>query len=69
MKTAKRHYVSLEALAAELHLPKSYLKKLAAQKLIPSLNVNGRMRFDPFVVVEKLTDIADRQMSNPGEIA
>lgn len=58
MKIAKRYFVSLEGLAAQLHLPKSYLRNLASKKLIPSLDVNGRLRFDPVIVVEALTNIA-----------
>ncbi|HUU16683.1 MAG TPA: hypothetical protein VMW72_06005 [Sedimentisphaerales bacterium] len=58
MKTAKRQFVSLEALAVELHLPKSYLRALVNKKLIPYLDVNGRLRFDPVLVVEALTNLA-----------
>ncbi len=39
-------YLPLDALATTLGLPKGYLKDLAAQNKIPSLNVRGRLRFD-----------------------
>lgn len=67
MKTAKRHFVSLEALAAELCLPKSYLRNLAAQKLIPCLNVNGRLRFDSVVVMDALTKLSSSEDKERGE--
>ena len=51
-------YVSLEAVAAELGLPKSYLKQLAANKSIPYLNVNGRLRFDGPAVRQALHQLA-----------
>lgn len=51
-------YISLEALAATLGLPQTFLRRLADQREIPSLNVNGRLRFDEGEVREALNRIA-----------
>ena len=53
-------YVSLEALAAELGLPKSYLKQLSANKVIPCLDVNGRLRFGSLAVRQALGELASK---------
>lgn len=55
----KTTYLPLEALASILNLPQSYLRKLAKQKLIPFLDVSGRMRFQESDVREALTKMAD----------
>jgi hypothetical protein len=57
MRNITHNFISLEALAAELCLPKSYLKVLAAKKLIPSLNVNGRLRFNIVTVKQALDEL------------
>ena len=58
MKDTKYTYVSLEALAVELGLPKVYLKQLAVKGSIPCLNVNGRLRFNPVAVQQALDKLA-----------
>ncbi len=58
MKDAKYTYVSLEALAIELGLPKVYLKRLAVKGSIPCLNVNGRLRFNPAAIQQALDRLA-----------
>lgn len=64
MKNAKYTYVSLEALAVELGLPKLYLKQLAVKGSIPFLNVNGRLRFNPVAVQQALDKLAARGDAN-----
>lgn len=64
METIKNNFVSLEALAAELSLPKAYLKQLAIKDLIPYLNVNRRLRFDIMAVRQALADIAAKGGNN-----
>jgi hypothetical protein len=58
IKIAKYTYVSLDALAVELCLPKTYLKSLANKGDIPKLDVNGRLRFNPEAVQKALDNIA-----------
>jgi hypothetical protein len=60
MKISKYKYVSLEGLAIELYLPKMYLKRLTERNLIPSLDVNGRMRFNPSAVQNALDKMASK---------
>jgi|GEM_PF-6259196 len=57
-------YVSLESLSANLNLPKAYLKQLVANRLIPCLNVNGRLRFDIANVRQTLSDLAAKGSGN-----
>jgi len=51
-------YISLEVLAATFKLPMSYLRELAETNNIPSLNVNGRLRFNPVAVQQALDKLA-----------
>ena len=51
-------YIPLDALATRLGLPRTYLRNLAKEKLIPCLNVNGRLRFDEGSVREALRCMA-----------
>ena len=51
-------YLSLDALAAALGLSRPYLRRLARTGQIPSLNVNGRFRFDELQVREALRQLA-----------
>jgi hypothetical protein len=51
-------FVSLDALAVRLGLPRAFLRKLSKSGEIPALNVNGRIRFDETVVREALTGLA-----------
>lgn len=51
-------YVPLEPLALSLGLPKRFLRELVDDNAIPSLNVNGRLRFNPIKVQEALDEIA-----------
>lgn len=55
---AKSSYISLEALAAELCLPKTFLRNLANKGDIPKLDVNGRLRFNPEAVQKALDELA-----------
>ena len=54
-------YISLEVLAAKVGLPKAYLKELTAKGLIPSLNVSGRLRFNPDAVKAALNELAAKR--------
>lgn len=54
-------YIPLGALATRLGLPQSYLKTLADKRAIPSLNVKGRLRFNPLQVQEALDRVAAEQ--------
>lgn len=56
-----KQYLSLEALAARLGLPRNYLRNLAQEKLIPCLNVNGRLRFDESNVRAALHQLAQNE--------
>jgi len=51
-------FISLDALANRIGLPKTFLKELADKRLIPSLDVNGRRRFNPLQVQEVLDRLA-----------
>jgi hypothetical protein len=57
-------YLSLEALAATLSLPQNYLRGLAESEDIPSLNVNGRLRFNIIAVQQALDKLASKGASN-----
>ena len=58
MDNESKGYLPLEALAANLGLSQSYLRGLAKRRLIPYLDVNGRLRFDEAQVRAALIDIA-----------
>ena len=60
MKYIDKKFVTLDQLVGELGLPREYLKKLAADNSIPSLDVsgNGRLRFNPEAVQLVLDRIA-----------
>ena len=62
MKTTK--YISLEALAATFRLPQNYLRELAKANKIPSLSINGRLRFNPEAVQSALDQIATKEADN-----
>ena len=51
-------YMSLDALAAQLSLPRPYLRELAWLGRIPCLRVNGRLRFDLAAVRAALVELA-----------
>ena len=53
-------YYSLDALAAAMGLPRTYLRNLAAAGDIPALDVNGRLRFDLEQVRDALRRLAER---------
>ena len=53
-------YISLDALAVTLGLPKTYLRELTLSRRIPFLDVKGRWRFDEGQVRAALREIADR---------
>ena len=54
-------YLSLEALAVSLNLPKHYLKGLAQSGVIPCLDVNGRLRFSEPDVRDALSTLASKR--------
>lgn len=56
METIK--YISLEVLAAKMSLPQKYLREFSQQGKIPSLNVNGRARYNPIAVQKALDELA-----------
>jgi len=59
-------FVSLDRLATHFDLPKPYLRNLAEKGLIPSLDVNGRRRFNPLAVekaLERLSSIPKRRQT------
>jgi len=53
----ENEYISLASVSARLNLPETYLRKLVDDKLIPHLNINGRMRFQEQAVRDALSDI------------
>ena len=54
-------YVSLDALAVALGLPRRYLRELAQRQLIPHLSIGGRMRFQESDVLTALGKLAAAQ--------
>jgi len=69
MSTTSSQFVPLDALAAELALPRSYLRRLAEEGVVPALDVNGRLRFDVGAVRDALARIAARlpEATQPAE--
>ena len=51
-------YLSLNALAMVLGLPRTYLRDLAEARRIPYLDVNGRKRFDEEQVRQALAKLS-----------
>lgn len=51
-------FLPLTVLATRLGLPASYLRRLANQAKIPSLRVNGRVRFDEGAVRDALHQLS-----------
>ena len=60
----KQNFIPLGRLAICFNLPKWYLKELADKKLIPSLNINGRLRFNPAAVQQALDNMAAKGADN-----
>ena len=56
-------FISLDHLAARFGLPKSYLKELAEQRVIPHLQISGRMKFNPIQVQHALNRMAEEVVS------
>ena len=56
----EKTYCNLNSLSKKLNLPKTYLKRLTKNGLIPSLNVNGRLRFNPSAVEIALDQLASK---------
>lgn len=56
-----KEYISLECLSAQTNLPQRYLKELALSHRIPSLNVSGRLRFNPVEVQVALDRLAEEK--------
>ena len=66
----RKSYTSLDGLAAAIGLPRPYLRDLASKRLIPVLDVNGRLRFDEDHVREALRDLAaNGAAAEPAEAA
>jgi len=57
-------YISLDALAASLGLPRTYLRRLATEKVIPALDVSGRLRFDEEAVRSALVRLSRRPVES-----
>jgi len=57
-------YVALEVIAARLRLPISYIRKRAEDGTIPSLNINGRLRFCP----SRVKDALDSEATERAEV-
>jgi excisionase family DNA binding protein len=55
-------YLTLESLAATLHLPQKYLRELTEQGEIPCLFVSRRMRFDEGDVRKALSVLSHKGM-------
>lgn len=51
-------FISLSALANRFGLPRNFLKQLADRGAIPSLDVNGRRRFNAASVEKALAELA-----------
>jgi hypothetical protein len=51
-------FVGLNVLAQDFGLPATYLRDLAISRKIPSLNVRGKLRFDPDTVTAALDKLA-----------
>ena len=51
-------FITLDALASHFNLPQGYLRNLVEKNLIPSLNVNGRLRFSIAGVQQALDKLA-----------
>ena len=62
-------FISLDRLTVKLGLPGSYLKKMAEQKKIPSLNVNGRLRFNLEQVKDALACLSRDKLVGYQELA
>ena len=54
-------FISLSRLSNRLGLPEAYLKNLAASGSIPSLNINGRLKFNPEAVQQALDKLAEQE--------
>lgn len=54
-------YISIHFLSANLGLPKEFLKQLANANTIPSLIVNGKLKFVEQDVRDALREIAKRE--------
>ena len=59
-------YISADVLAIRLGLPRTYLRELIADRQIPFLDVNGRLRFDEGAVREVLRRLAE---ANGGSVS
>lgn len=51
-------FMSLDALAGRLALPRAYLRRLAREGVIPALHVGRWMRFDEGAVREALHELS-----------
>jgi excisionase family DNA binding protein len=57
-------YITVSQLARKSNLPKAYLKRLAKANKIPSLNINGRLRFNSEAVQQALDELAAKGGDN-----
>jgi excisionase family DNA binding protein len=53
-------YISLEALAGRLGLPRRFLREQARRGVIPCLRIGGRMRFEESAVRDALRRRAEQ---------
>jgi len=68
MQKIKIKFISFNALATQLCLPKSYLRQLVHAKEIPFLDLgNGRKRFCIEDVQEALSKIASQSIEGRGD--
>lgn len=62
-------YIPFDVLAARLGLPKSYLRRLTDEGVLPHLDVNGRLRFVESAVRETLREQATAACSSSAKRA
>lgn len=60
-------YIPIKRLSTRLGLSARYLKKLADDGLIPSLEINGRLRFNPSQAQDALDQLAEKRCSQTQE--
>ena len=57
-------YITISHLTQELQLPRSYVNKLVAQGIIPTITVNGRKRATEKAARAALDELAARTEQN-----
>jgi hypothetical protein len=56
-------FIPLKRLSSRLGLSSRYLRQLADDSLIPSLKINGRLRFNPSRVQDALNRLAEKRIA------